>query len=486
MCLCARRHSEWEKVRMLQLIIEPTGMRPRAKVNVDETAFVGTCVASLVERLEYPTVMAGRPVAYQLRVASNGKTLPNTLRFAETRIASGTHLVLETDDASAVTVPVAAHGVPLILPGLSLGKSRWSRRTLLAAGASIAVLGLGSGVSTAFAQRYLFNRSPGVGNPVPSGVPSSTAPTLRGATVRLTFSGHQQTVRTVGWSPDSSMLASGADDAQLLVWSPDGAIQQRIPHPASVQSLAWSPESQRLVSGSANQITFFTALTGTILAHSTRHVATVTSVQWTPNNQMQVVSGAADKQAIVWETTQYQSQAVFAGHNAPIEAVSWGSDGQTVASASQGGAVRIWNAETIREVHGFYQDAQAPMRACAFAPTGTTLGIGGDDGVIRIWNGFLCQMQTTGNGGVMCQDVPERLHTSNKAIRSLAWSPDGRYLASGSDDGSFSVWSLAQGQHPLFSITVQPGIAVHSIAWAADGKQLATASGTSVILWTLL
>jgi hypothetical protein len=467
---------------MLHLIIESTGTRPRAQVNVDEMAFVGTCVASLVERLKYPkATLVGRPLTYQLRVAASGKTLPNTARFAETQIASGTRLVLQTADANEVTVPVAAHRIPLLSSVLPAEKRHWSRRSLLGAGTSIAILGFLSGVGTVFAQH---SRSSPPSLPASSGVFPSTAPTLRGATAHLTFSGHQQTVRTMSWSPDGSLLASGADDAQTLVWLPNGTIQQRIPHPAPVQSLAWSPESQRLVSGAANQVTFLTA-TGTILARSTRHTATVTSVQWTPHNQMQVVSGAEDKLALVWETAQYQPQAVFAGHDTPIEAVSWGSDGQTLASASQGGAVRVWNAESIREVHGFYQDAHLPMRACAFAPTGTTLAVGGNDGVIRIWNGFQCQQQAAGNGGVMCQDVPERLSTSNKAIRSLAWSPDGRYLASGSDDGSFSVWILAQ-QHSLFSMTGQPGVAVHSLAWSPDGKQLATASGNLVLLWTLM
>ncbi|GCE32140.1 hypothetical protein KDA_76240 [Dictyobacter alpinus] len=470
---------------MLQLIIEPAGRRPRALVNVDETAFVGTCVASLVERLEYPTVnTGGRPVTYQLRVAESGKTLPNTLRFGQIRIASGTRLVLEMEGANDATIPAAAHGGSWARPELAIGKRRWSRRSLLAAGVCIAVFGLGSGISTAFAQRSLFKHASDGARPVPSGTPPDSPKTLRGATARLTFSAHQQTVRTVSWSSTGTMLASGADDAQLLVWSPDGTLQQRIPHPAPVQSLAWSPESQRLVSGSANQVTFLSALNGEILARSARHTAAITSVQWTANNQMQVVSGAEDKRAVVWETTQYQPQAVFTGHDAPILAVSWGSDGQTVASASQGGVVRIWNAETTREVHGFYQDAPSPMRACAFTSTGSMLAVGGNDGVIRIWNGFICQQQTMGNGGLMCRDVPARLHISDKAIRSVAWSPDGRYLASGSDDGSFSIWTLAQ-QHPLFSITVQPGVAVHSIAWATDGNQLATASGNSVILWLL-
>src|SRR5207245_2740339 len=117
------------------------------------------------------------------------------------------------------------------------------------------------------------------------------------------------------------------------------------------------------------------------------------------------------------ETTHYQPQAVFLKHDTPINAVSWGSDGQTVASASQGGAVRVWNATTAQEVHGFFQDAQLPMRSCAFAPVGATLIIGGDDGVIRSWNGFVCGQQSMSDEGLKCQDSPQRLGTSNTPVR---------------------------------------------------------------------
>lgn len=59
------------------------------------------------------------------------------------------------------------------------------------------------------------------------------------------FSGHQQTVRTVAWSPDGTTIASGADDAMLLLWTPDGQVQQQIPHPEEVTAVAWSPPGQR-------------------------------------------------------------------------------------------------------------------------------------------------------------------------------------------------------------------------------------------------
>ena len=190
---------------------------------------------------------------------------------------------------------------------------------------------------------------------------------LLSATPALTFASHQQTVRVVAWSPDGGYLASGGDDNLLLVWGIDGSVRQHVAYPAAVTALAWSPESERIVTGAANQVTFLTALTGTVLASFTHdHLATVTSLAWTAHNQQQVVSGALDQRAIVWQTTQYQLQTIFTHHTAPIESVTWAAGGQTVASSSHGGVVRVWNAESGREVHPLYQDARLPMHTAAF------------------------------------------------------------------------------------------------------------------------
>jgi WD40 repeat protein len=172
-------------------------------------------------------------------------------------------------------------------------------------------------------------------------------------------------------------------------------------------------------------------------------------------------------------------------HAAPIESVTWAADGRTIASSSHGGVVRVWDAESGREVHSLYQDARLPMQAAAFAPIGMQLAVGGDDGVIRLWNGLLCQRSGPITGGTICLDTPRRLRSSHSPIRSLAWSPDARYLASGSDDGSFSLWDTVQAQEPLLTMPVQPGSAVHSLAWSPEGLQLAIAVGKTVMVWNL-
>jgi len=468
---------------MLRLILDPEG----TPVNVDDAMLMGAYAAQLAAQFDYPlSDSSGKPLLYQLCLSTDGRLLPNNQRFRDFQLASGTRLTLASAAASAPTKPFHA-GLIAATRSTPRPRRRWSRRAFLKTGALalFSLTGLGTGLAVALAQRRLGGRGAAIPLVSPT-APMTSTPRIVSATPALTFASHQQTARVVAWSPDGRYLASGGDDSLLLVWGIDGVIRQRVSYAAAVTALAWSPESERLVTGAANQVTFLTALTGTVLASFPHeHLANVTSLAWTAHNQQQVVSGALDQRAIVWQTTQYQSQTIFTRHTAPIEAVSWAPDGQTVASSSHGGVVRVWNAESGREIHPLYQDARLPMRAAAFVPTGTQLAVGGDDGIIRLWNGLMCQNAGVINGGPICLDMPRRLQTSHNPIRSLAWSPDARYLASSGDDGSFSLWDPAKMEKPLLTMPVQPGSSVLSLAWSPTGNQLATATGKIVIVWNL-
>jgi hypothetical protein len=512
-------------MQKLEVLIEENAFGSVRPVEVVADAPVSALIPALVEEFKLPqTDLFGQNLTYVLRRTSEGgKPIPISSTLLASGIVPGELLALDSnapgENAWAMVGDQQIH-TPLpkmsdssihstetmtdfsfVLPSsinaqasaaqpgpfMTLRPKKSSRRAFLAIGGAAAIA-LGAGAAYATYTKIAGNAMP-TALKIPSiGAQTTPKPAIpTAAKLQTTFTRHQQIVRTVAWSPDGKTLASGADDTQVFIWDTEGTVKVNIAHPAAVSALAWSPDGQRLATASGVVVAFFNAANGNALARpNPEHVLPVTSLAWAAQGAMQVVSGSQDFHAVVWNTNAYTAQTIYRLHTIAIENVAWTPDGQDVASSSAGGFVRLWMAANGQDVHAHYQDAAVPMRALGFSPIAPQLAVGGDDGLLRIWDMATTCQNVVGQGIVnaQCTDTPQRIRISTQAVRTLAWSHDGKYLAVGADDGIVSVWNPANAQKPL--LTIQQNAPVLSVSWSPDNTMLAIASGTTASTWMLM
>jgi WD40 repeat protein/tetratricopeptide (TPR) repeat protein len=192
----------------------------------------------------------------------------------------------------------------------------------------------------------------------------------------------------------------------------------------------------------------------------------------------------------VWHASTHQEVLTLRGHRVAVNACAFSPDGQRVATAGgNDGTVKVWDMATGREIHtlpatnhevrtpeGGTRQVPMQVRCLAFSPDGKRLA--------------------TGNGGLSSQPVPGEvkfwdvvkgqelltLRGHEGGINSVAWSPDGQVLASGSGDNSVRIWNSKTGRQLLR----MAGHTSHvlSVAFSPDGSRLASASvDKTVTIW---
>lgn len=149
-----------------------------------------------------------------------------------------------------------------------------------------------------------------------------------------------------------------------------------------------------------------------------------------------------------------------------------------------------------REVASFGCGMQTPFRnciasirmprsPCTLSPLHQReVSWGGDDGQVRLWsNGLVCQQLVPTQDELGCADIPQRFPAHTAPVRAIAWSGNGRFLATGGEDGILAIWRVAQGLSLLTTARHTDPVLV--ISWAPDHYRLAVASGKTVTIWTL-
>ena len=303
-------------------------------------------------------------------------------------------------------------------------------------------------------------------------------------------------VECVAISRDGRRLASGGEDKTVRVWDTTTGREILVlrGHTDRCGCVAFSPDGHRLVSASFDgtiRIWDGTPLRGDeprqeILTFA-KHTNEIQSVAISPDGR-QIVSSGRDKLVKVWDAPTGRVSAKFNGHvdpsGNPVVAfcLAWHPHGPLIASGGLDG-VWVWDARTGT---GDFSLAAAGgndallYSAVAFSPDGRYLATGRTDGAVQVWDGKTGQPVGAGQPDGL-------LGTHKREIVGVVFSKGGEHLASASRDGIVKFWDatrLNKKQVPRPPLRARvPGPSVN-VAFSPDGRRLATgAENNTVRIW---
>jgi WD40 repeat protein len=306
---------------------------------------------------------------------------------------------------------------------------------------------------------------------------------LADGTPVATLEGHRESVWSIAFSPTGDKIATASMDTTVKLWDLDGTLTNNLQgHNAEVWDVAFCSTSAMrqpslaeqkmplLVSVSSDQSAKLWRMDGQLV----RTMHTQESLSGVDCQGEYFATGGADNTVKIWQTSGVLIKNL-PGHRALIRDLAISRDARIIASASEDGTVKLWRREQLLSKtlhdHGdtiWQVNASSDSRFIAsvgedkfnlwrmdgtlwqtvnegraatsmgFSPDNQILATGGSDGLIRLWRYY--------RNGVYSPRLERSFFAHDANILDLAFSVDGRTIASASDDQTIKIWATTGEQ----------------------------------------
>lgn len=309
--------------------------------------------------------------------------------------------------------------------------------------------------------------------------------------------GHSDLINSIAFSPDAQFLASGGLDKSVKIWKVgDRQLVRTLKHNQWVTSVAFSPDGNFLATGSWDSIVrIWRIKDGKMTKSLNAHKDIITSAAFSPCGKF-LASASRDRKVILWEVDEGKLMLVLKHEEIP-DHLSFSQDGRLLAVAVGDGTVRIWRVEDGKLVK-ILRGHSGKVLCVSFSPDDSLLAssAGAPDNSVRVWKvkgsldkilkhgypvrsiafskdsrllagagGFTIRLWQLPEGKVVwdysvegtrlyrlthelekLMKIPFKKWFSMKKlpvlVMTLAFSPDGKFLAAGFSDGGIRIWRV--------------------------------------------
>lgn len=250
-----------------------------------------------------------------------------------------------------------------------------------------------------------------------------------------THEGRYPQRNSVAFAPDGKTLATGGADQKVRRW--DAATGKEIGTAIEpyryANNVAYLDATTLITFDAQHAVKFWDATSGKPKLDFTGSAGHLTALAYSPDGRLVATGGGGgDATVRVWDVAAGKQVAHLRGEIFDITCVRFSPDGKQIVSADSSGVARLWDWATGREARAL-SDHKPWLHAVAFSPDGKRLATGDDAGVIRLWDIATGKVLATLAG-----------HTAH--VTALEFTPDRRALLSGSWDHSVRRWDLVTGK----------------------------------------
>jgi WD40 repeat protein len=295
------------------------------------------------------------------------------------------------------------------------------------------------------------------------------------------LSRHTETVEGVAFNASGSRVVSASADHTVQMWDADRGEpigDPMVGHTEIVWAVAVA-DGDDIISGSNDHlIRVWNGKVGQPISAPLRgHTGPVTGIAIDGSGGDRIASASADRTVRLWDLhTGSQIGQPLVGPASVVTSVAFSPNGDRIAAGSADGTIWLWHTDS----HQLITTLQAgqPVHSVAFSPDGDQLASAGGDCNVTLWD-----IASEGRTPLLCND--------RGAVLAVAFNPKGGSVASGGIDGKLRLWQVKTGQQlwerdVLLAVSRQsrnefdlasgrPGI-ITSIAFSPDGTRVASGS----------